>query len=107
MAANDLVFQASQLPATQNAVLFYGASQSSVPFGNGTLCVGSPFGRLDIVQASAIGEASWALDVNDPPNTATQITAGTTWYFQAWYRDPAAGGAAFNLSESLEVVFCD
>ena len=107
VAANDLVFQASQLPATQNAVLFYGASQSSVPFGNGTLCVGSPFGRLDIVQASAIGEASWALDVNDPPNTATQITAGTTWYFQAWYRDPAAGGAAFNLSESLEVVFCD
>ena len=33
------------------------------------------------------------------------LLPGTTWYFQAWYRDPAAGLPAFNLSDGLEVVF--
>ena len=36
---------------------------------------------------------------------ATQITAGSTWNFSAWFRDPAAGGAFFNLSDGLEVTF--
>ena len=33
------------------------------------------------------------------------ITAGSTWNFQLWYRDPAAGGAGSNLSNGLQVVF--
>jgi formylglycine-generating enzyme required for sulfatase activity len=31
--------------------------------------------------------------------------AGDTRYFQAWYRDPVAGGATFNLSDGYEIVF--
>jgi hypothetical protein len=34
------------------------------------------------------------------------VAPGSTWYFQAWFRDPAAGGAAFNLSDGLAVTFC-
>jgi len=30
-----------------------------------------------------------------------------TYQFQFWYRDPAAGGAFFNLSDGVEVSFCD
>jgi hypothetical protein len=37
---------------------------------------------------------------------AGQITAGSTWNFQFWFRDPVAGGASFNLSDGLEVTFC-
>ena len=40
-----------------------------------------------------------------PPSPATQITAGSTWNFQNWFRDPAAGGAFFNLSDGLEITF--
>jgi len=36
-----------------------------------------------------------------------QITSGSTWNFQAWYRDPAAGGAMFNTSDALRATFCD
>ena len=35
-----------------------------------------------------------------------QISAGSTWNFQFWYRDPAGGGAGFNLSDGLQLTFC-
>ena len=43
--------------------------------------------------------------MNAAPNASTQITAGSTWLFQAWFRDPAAGGAAFNLSDARQIEF--
>ncbi|MCP3920577.1 MAG: hypothetical protein GY711_34050 [bacterium] len=36
---------------------------------------------------------------------ATQILAGSTWDFQAIYRDPAAGAGIFNLTGGLEILF--
>jgi hypothetical protein len=33
-----------------------------------------------------------------------QILAGSTWYFQLYYRDGV--GAGFNLSNSLQATFC-
>lgn len=33
------------------------------------------------------------------------FTTAASTYFQCWYRDPAAGGAAFNTSNGLEVLF--
>lgn len=32
-------------------------------------------------------------------------SSGESWVFQAWYRDPAAGGANFNLTNALRVRF--
>ena len=46
------------------------------------------------------------LDYTNPPQAAGQITVGSTWNFQFRYRDPAAGGAYFNLSDGLEITFC-
>jgi hypothetical protein len=48
---------------------------------------------------------TFLLDNTSPPSAATQITAGSTWNFQAWFRDPAAGGAFFNLSDGLNLTF--
>jgi formylglycine-generating enzyme required for sulfatase activity len=33
------------------------------------------------------------------------IVNGSTWNFQAWYRDPAALGSGFNLSDGYEIAF--
>lgn len=33
------------------------------------------------------------------------LNPGETWNFQLWYRDTAAGGAGFNLSDGLRVTF--
>ena len=64
----------------------------------------NPFGCLDVVQADATGTLTTSLDLTARPNEG--IAAGNTPHFQAWYRDPAAGGAAFNLSDALVVTFC-
>jgi len=40
------------------------------------------------------------LDLTSPPGGGT-ILPGTTLELQAWFRDPAAGGSFFNLTNAL------
>ncbi|TDJ75675.1 MAG: hypothetical protein E2O39_03945 [Planctomycetota bacterium] len=79
--------------------------QAQVPFGNGFRCVDGMFSRLDVETADASGVLEHLVDFTNPPTASGQIVAGATWNFQAWYRDPAAGPAFFNLSDGLNVVF--
>ena len=46
------------------------------------------------------------LDYTNPPQASGQIAVNSIWTFQFWYRNPAAGGAYFNLSNGLEITFC-
>ena len=96
---------AAPLPAGQNGIFYYGDGQGLLPFGNGFRCVTGSTGRLSIETTDAGGVLTHALDNTQPPVPALQITAGSTWNFQAWYRDPAGGGAAFDLSDALMVTF--
>lgn len=104
VSANDLALLASHVPASTFGIFFYGPNPAEAPFGNGVRCVDSPVIRLDVSQADAQGILMTPMDLSSPPNR--QIAAGETLHFQAWFRDPAAGGAAFNLSDALVVVFC-
>jgi hypothetical protein len=105
VAANDLVLTALDCPAGQNGVFFYGPDQTQTPFGNGNLCITGTLVRLPVIQTNVLGFATWPLDLIAPP-VSGQITAGSTWNFQFWFRDPAAGGTGFNLSDGLSVMFC-
>ena len=100
--ANDLHLMTSGCPPGVLGIYFCGTSQALVPVGNGFRCIANPATRLAVVQADGSGVADHDLDV-----TGTPIDPGETWYFQLWYRDPAAGGANFDLSDALEVPFCD
>ena len=40
------------------------------------------------------------------PAAAAGIQAGDVRFFQFWYRNTAAGGAGFNLSDGIRVTFC-
>lgn len=106
---NDLVLWAEDLPAAQPGIFYYGPVQLKFPFGNGNQCVGSGgvgvFRLNPAIISNSAGVMSRALDYNAPTPAAGQITLGSTWNFQAWYRDPAAGGAAFNLSNAFSVTF--
>ena len=44
------------------------------------------------------------MDYAQPP--ADLFVPGSTWNLQAWFRDPVAGGAAFDLSDGLGLTFC-
>jgi len=111
VSANNLMLSAAPVP-NQPGIFFYSQGQTGggagVPFGNGTRCVGNganPIVRLGVAVASG-NVIDQALDIANPPGANGQITVGSTWYFQAWFRDPAAGGAAFNLSDGIGVFFC-
>ncbi|MEE8467877.1 MAG: matrixin family metalloprotease [Planctomycetota bacterium] len=86
-------------------LFFYAQLQGQQPAGDGTLCLSAPFFRLPILETDVVGRASLGLDLTDLPQ-AGQILAGSTWNFQWWYRDQAAGGAGFNFSDAVSVPFC-
>ncbi|HVS17589.1 MAG TPA: hypothetical protein VMT18_03230, partial [Planctomycetota bacterium] len=96
---NDFTLAVDDCPSGQIGIFLMASNQASVPFGNGTLCVGGSVSRLLPAQVtSAAGAASLQLDFGDPNSPASMITPASTWNFQFCYRDPAAGGSGFNLS---------
>jgi glucose/arabinose dehydrogenase len=103
ISQNNLQLACSGCPTGINGLFFYGQGQTMGTLGNGVLCVASHLHRLPVVQTGIFGDASFPFDVHAPPAV---VTAGSTWNFQFWYRDPAGGGALYNASNGLSVVFC-
>lgn len=109
---NDLVLGVAGVPDSTLGLFFYGAGQTSEPFGDGLRCVsagGTPIQRLGPPLASqGFGVVERPLDLNAPPASSGpgEIQPASTWNFQYWYRDPAAGATGFNLSDALSVTFC-
>lgn len=103
---NDTDLIVSGGPPGQIGIFFYGSGQAQTPFGQGWLCLGGTIQRLaPPVILSAAGDGELFLDlVGTPPSD--EIDAGETWNFQFWYRDPAGGGALFNLSDGLTITIC-
>jgi hypothetical protein len=106
IAANDLILLVTGAAPGQPSLFYYGAAPLQVPFGNGIRCIGGRVFRLPVVFTDLSGTVAWALDNTAPPGSEGQVTAGSTWYFQNWFRDPAGGGAQVNTSDGLRVPFC-
>jgi hypothetical protein len=105
VSAEDLVLIADHLPANKPSLFIASLTQVQVPFGNGFRCVGGSIKRLNPAQPSSpSGTLTKEFDHAEYP-WALAIGAGDTWHFQAWFRDQAAGGAGFNLTDGLEVTF--
>ncbi len=101
VSANNLTISASICPAGQAGIFFYGPNQTQTVFGNGFICAAGGITRMQVQTIDIFGEAALAFDV-----TGTGISAGDSQNFQFWYRDPAGGGAFFNLSDGLETTWC-
>ncbi len=107
ISANNFALTCTQLPPNTSHIYFFGPTQIQVPFGNGFRCVGGSSIRLNPPQtATPTGTSARAIDFTAPP-VLGNITPGSTRYFQCWYRNPAGGGAGFNLSDGLGVTFCN
>ena len=104
VAANDLTLTADGLPILMNGIFFYGDLQASLPLGNGTLCLSGSNGtfRLNPIQSTGpAGQALRVVDLTNPPQSAGQITPGSTWNFQFWFRD----GASSDLTDAISIPF--
>ena len=107
LSSNNMTLLADSLPSDQVCLFFCGPQKQDppAPFGNGYRCVGvSGLSRLNPPVSTGSGSAQRALDLTSGPLSNTQV--GDTQHFQLWYRDPAAGGANYNLSDAIEVTFC-
>ena len=108
IATDRFLLEARDAVPTQFGIFFYGPDEVQVPFGQGFRCVGggaTGLGRLPVTLADDAGRLAHFVDFSDPPTGGTQITAGSTWSFQAWFRDPALGGPAFQTSDGTTVTF--
>jgi hypothetical protein len=102
VAAQNVTLTATPVP-NQPGIFYFGPNQIQIAFGNGFRCVGGTTVRLAPNTASG-NVLTRVLDFNSAPVMGT-IVGNTTWNFQAWYRDPAGGGAGFNLSDAVEIPF--
>jgi len=88
-------FSAEPVP-NDNGIFFHGATLIRVPFGHGFLCAGGGLVRV-LPPVLAMGNRA-EKDVAIPPGMGLR-------YWQYWFRDPAAGGPAFNTTNALCCVF--
>ena len=105
---NDLTLQASGCPPHEKGVFFYGGAPAALPFGDGTLCItagSAAYYRFSPVMTNASGLATQGLDLAAPLQLSGTITPDSTWFFQFWYTDTSSAGG-FNLSDALEIRFC-
>ena len=101
VATGDLVLSMTDGPPSSFGVIFYGPNVVQIPFGNGVRCVGGGLMRLGGTGATgAYGHLLRVLDLDQGPWTA-DLVPGSTWHFQAWFRD----GASSNLSSAVTLTF--
>lgn len=102
VADNHFELRATGLPSSVTSLFLQGTNRPQLPLGSGFRCVGGFVYRLPpLTQASGTGHAAHLLDLTNPPQPAGQILPGSSWSFQAWYRD----GPTSNLTDGLGVTF--
>lgn len=96
---------AKGLPAGQFCATFYGAGTAMTPFGNGTLCIdpaGGGLVRSRIGRIDGAGAFAFELDFATP-GLGGEFMAGSTWLFQAAFRD--AVGAGFDTTHAIAIAY--
>lgn len=107
VAANAFTLTCAQMPPNTPHLFFFGTQTVQSAFGNGFRCAAGSVARLNPpAPATPAGTTSRYVDLAAAPALGN-IAPGSTRYFQCWYRNPAAGGAGFNLSDGLAATFCN
>ncbi|MEZ6015117.1 MAG: hypothetical protein R3F49_08390 [Planctomycetota bacterium] len=103
LATNSFALVAHGGPALASSILIFGSGRAMSPLGDGQLCIASGLRRASAVsQFDSRGAQTLALDLAQPMYAG--LSVGSTWAFQLWHRDSTPAGV--NLSDALEVTFC-
>ncbi len=102
VSANLLMLWCQAFPGANPGILIASPTQAQVPFGDGFRCVGG--GILRLAASSAVDHVA-VYTPNFTSGQGTAITPGTTWNFQAFYRDTTLpGGTGFNLTDGVSIA---
>ncbi|MFT4540048.1 MAG: plastocyanin [Planctomycetota bacterium] len=110
VSSDNLVLRATQLRPNQPAVYFMGPNAIDAPFGDGRRVVGGSLNRFSVQFIGGAGDLNLGPGIADYASAnfsvASQITSGSTWRFQCWYRDPGGPcGSGHNLTNGYAVPF--
>lgn len=100
----DVTLTATNAPAGQGGLFFFGPAQTDAPLACGRLCISGSLVRMPVVFETG-GNFTYNIDF---ATYGTDIASLGTVNFQCWYRDPAnaaACGNTSNLSNGLEITF--
>jgi len=86
---------------TGSGVFIYSDTPTQIPFGDGFRCVAGQVYRLPPVRPN---NGTLFMQVA-PQALAGSPSPGSTWHFQAWYRDRNSIGAGFNTSDAVSITF--
>ncbi|MEZ5975672.1 MAG: hypothetical protein R3E96_12770 [Planctomycetota bacterium] len=111
VAANDLEFLVTGLPANQFGYFLMAPNQGNSTLGGGSqgnLCLGAGIVRWNetqyILNSGLFGYVSLTPDLNNGPYGYV-FGPGETWNFQYWYRDLNPGSTS-NTTAGVQVQFC-
>lgn len=108
VGAGDTALYCVHLPKNKFGLVYFGSKSFptgglGTPFGDGLRCLG---GTLQRFGAHSTGASGSLVELDPAAQFPTMIVAGSTWHFQAWYRDPSGPcGGGFNLSNALRITF--
>jgi hypothetical protein len=105
-SVNNLVLTVNQLPPGAKGVLLMSPVKLApcAPSGDGLKCIGPALGAARAV-ANGSGKATMAINLKS--GVWAFLSAGAVRYVQFQYDDPSGGPAGFNLSDALEIRFCE
>ncbi|MFT5050001.1 MAG: hypothetical protein ACI8QZ_001394 [Chlamydiales bacterium] len=102
IADNQFEVNATGLPAGVWGQFCFGVTQMQMPFGDGFRCVGGANRLPPLARADQSGRAVHPIDLTLGAISSAAIP-DTELYFQLRYRDRAAGGTGFNLTDGIIV----
>ncbi len=108
VSANNAVLQVSGGPPNHLGIFYYGPGQTIAPLNCGNNLVSGHIQRISTaVFFDANGDASLPVDWTQPPfQGVNQITPGSSWNFQFWFRDQCSGVPSTNNSNAMHITFC-
>ncbi|MFT7485290.1 MAG: hypothetical protein ACI9F9_001137 [Candidatus Paceibacteria bacterium] len=103
LVANNLALVATPVPDNVPWIFFFSAGSYTpgLPFGHGFRCICPQVTRLPASIANG-NVLRYAIDL---PTQAPLVTVGSSWHFQAWFRDTDAGAPGFNTSNAQTIQF--
>jgi len=112
VAGDSLALLADGMPPTATCLYVQGASAAASGFGivkgDGLFCLSGPYVRLGL-KSSVDGRSHFGAPHGDTPVSVKGGVpgAGGTFYYQAWYRDPASfcTTSTYNYSNGVAVTW--
>ncbi len=110
VGADDLRLRVDGMPPISYSLFFMGALNGNpAVLGAGQRCVQAPLYRFPLVLGDQAGSAELGpgfvvfSETFFPPGAV--LSAGSTWRFQAWYRDAFSACATSNTTQGLALTF--